>query len=107
MKDFKKILAAYKFTDEHGHPLETCQDFLDLVDAYEEEVLTKRGVEVVQKILRDKEPVFHAVVTPQTPGAPLAMFLHAEWAETWRASNLETGLVASFKVRLNAQPVTA
>lgn len=32
MKDYKTILKKYKFTDEIGHPLENCQDFLDLLD---------------------------------------------------------------------------
>jgi hypothetical protein len=103
MKDFRKILAAHKFTDEHGHRLENCQDFIDLVDAYEEEVLTKRGVEVVQKILRDKEPIMHAVGTPQTPGRPLALFERREWAEEWRETHCATARVAPFKVRLDAQ----
>jgi hypothetical protein len=39
MKDYKAILARYHFKDEHGHALENCQDFIELVDAYEEEVL--------------------------------------------------------------------
>ncbi len=31
MKDYKEILQKYKFTDELGHPLENCQDYLDLL----------------------------------------------------------------------------
>lgn len=102
MKDFKATLAPYKFTDEHGHPLEHCQDFLDLVDAYEEEVLTKQGMNVVRGILHGLEPTFYAVVTPQTPGKPLALFGDKRWAEEWRKSHMETGVVVPFKVRLSA-----
>lgn len=35
MKDHKAILEKYQSTDEHGHPLETCQDYLDLLDEHE------------------------------------------------------------------------
>lgn len=31
MKDHKAILGKYQFTDALGHPLETCQDYLDLL----------------------------------------------------------------------------
>ncbi len=42
MKDYKAILAKYKFTDEIGHPLENCQDFLDLLAETREAVKAER-----------------------------------------------------------------
>ena len=31
MKDYKAILEKYRFRDALGYPLETCQDYLDLL----------------------------------------------------------------------------
>ncbi|MGH9945122.1 MAG: hypothetical protein ACRD9R_22455 [Pyrinomonadaceae bacterium] len=31
MKDYRAILEKYQFTDEHGHALEHCQDYIDLL----------------------------------------------------------------------------
>lgn len=31
-KDYAAILKAYGFKDKHGHPLENCQDYIDLLN---------------------------------------------------------------------------
>ncbi len=42
MKDYKEKLSRYKFTDELGHPLENCQDFIDLLAEPREAVKAER-----------------------------------------------------------------
>jgi hypothetical protein len=49
----KTKLEKYGFKDQHGHRLERCQDYLDIVDALEKaEKLQKRYKELLQ-ILED------------------------------------------------------
>ena len=36
MKDFEEILRRYNFQDEHGHALENCEDYQELLRALEE-----------------------------------------------------------------------
>lgn len=39
-KDYQQVLAAYKFTDEHGHALENCADYIELL----QELIFLRGM---------------------------------------------------------------
>jgi len=55
MKDYKEILQKYKFTDELGHPLENCQDYLDLLAETREAVRAEREAcaEIALKLIPD------------------------------------------------------